>query len=90
MTISNTMTTNGRASVTPGWVQNRVMIDCAILATATSAWGLVEWHRLFKPATMLAAMFLVANHDHLTLGMRRKDREKRLERRLGASQRAAA
>jgi alkylglycerol monooxygenase len=53
-------------------VLEALMIDCAILATVTSAWGLVEWHRLFKPATMLIAMVLVANYDHLTLGIARK------------------
>jgi hypothetical protein len=39
---------------------------------------------------VVTSMKTIAKSDHLTLGMWQKDREKRLERRLGASQRAAA
>ena len=37
-----------------------LMVDAAALATATSAAGLVEMHHVFKPLTMLIAMFFVA------------------------------
>ena len=33
-------------------------LECAALATATSALGLHEWHLLFKPLTMLLAVLL--------------------------------
>ena len=37
-----------------------LMLQSAALATATSALGLTQWHWLFKPLTMVIALFLVA------------------------------
>ena len=37
-----------------------LMVQCAALATATSALGLTAWHWLFKPLAMLCAMVWVA------------------------------
>ncbi|MGB3071219.1 MAG: lysoplasmalogenase family protein [Ottowia sp.] len=37
-----------------------LMIESAALATATAALGLIEWHRVFKPLTMVCAIALVA------------------------------
>jgi alkylglycerol monooxygenase len=39
-----------------------LMIECGALAMATSASGLIEWHRVFKPLTMLIAIALVLRH----------------------------
>ena len=39
-----------------------LMIECGALAMATSASGLIEWHRVFKPLTMGIAIVLVARH----------------------------
>ena len=39
-----------------------LMIECGALAMATSASGLIEWHRVFKPLTMLIAIALAAWH----------------------------
>jgi alkylglycerol monooxygenase len=36
-----------------------LLLEAAALATATSALGAMEWHRLFKPAVMLLAIALV-------------------------------
>ena len=41
-----------------GWAA--LMVQCAALATATSALGLTAWHWLFKPLAMLCAMVWVA------------------------------
>ena len=38
------------------------MIECGALAMATSASRLIEWHRVFKPLTMLVALAVVARH----------------------------
>ena len=43
-----------------------LMVDAAALATATSAAGLVEMHHVFKPLTMLIAMFFVAKGARFT------------------------
>ena len=39
-----------------------LMVDAAVLAMASSAWGWVQWHRLFKPMPLLLALFLVAKN----------------------------
>jgi sterol desaturase/sphingolipid hydroxylase (fatty acid hydroxylase superfamily)/uncharacterized membrane protein YhhN len=39
-----------------------LMIECGALAMATSANGLIEWHRVFKPLTMVIAIALVLRH----------------------------
>jgi sterol desaturase/sphingolipid hydroxylase (fatty acid hydroxylase superfamily)/uncharacterized membrane protein YhhN len=38
-----------------------LMIESAALATATSALGFTQWHWLFKPLTMVLAIFWIAN-----------------------------
>lgn len=43
-----------------------LMIESAALATASSALGLTQWHWLFKPLTMLIAIFWVARSAHPT------------------------
>ena len=40
-----------------------LMIDAAVLAMATAAWGWVDWHRVFKPLALLIALFLIAKND---------------------------
>jgi len=45
-----------------------LLIEAAALATATSAAGLLDLHRIFKPLTMLIAIFIVANHVKPTPG----------------------
>lgn len=37
-----------------------LVVQCGALATVTSATGLLHWHWLFKPLTMIFAIFLVA------------------------------
>lgn len=37
-----------------------LMLEAAVLATATSALGLIEWHRWFKPLALLLVMTMVA------------------------------
>ncbi|MDO9359815.1 MAG: lysoplasmalogenase family protein [Polaromonas sp.] len=37
-----------------------LLVEAAVLATATSALGLVEAHRVFKPLALLLALFLIA------------------------------
>jgi sterol desaturase/sphingolipid hydroxylase (fatty acid hydroxylase superfamily)/uncharacterized membrane protein YhhN len=39
-----------------------LMIECGALAMATSASALIEWHRVFKPLTMVVAIALVLRH----------------------------
>ena len=39
-----------------------LMIECGALAMATSASGLIEWHRVFKPLTMVIAIAVVVQH----------------------------
>ncbi len=41
-----------------------LMLQSAALATATSVLGLTQWHWLFKPLTMVIALFLVAISAH--------------------------
>jgi alkylglycerol monooxygenase len=41
-----------------------LMIECAALAMATSAVGLIEWHWVFKPLTMVLALALVGAQWH--------------------------
>ena len=49
-------------------LQNRItlsealMIECAALSMATAASGLLAWHWVFKPLTMLLALAAVASH----------------------------
>jgi sterol desaturase/sphingolipid hydroxylase (fatty acid hydroxylase superfamily)/uncharacterized membrane protein YhhN len=43
-------------------VGEALMIECGALAMATAASGLIEWHRVFKPLTMLIAIAVVARH----------------------------
>jgi len=43
-----------------------LMLQSAALATATSALGLTEWHRLFKPLTMAIAIILIATSAYST------------------------
>ena len=43
-----------------------LMIECGALAMATSASGLLEWHRVFKPLTMGIAIVVVAWHGQRT------------------------
>lgn len=43
-------------------VGEALMIECGALAMATAASGLIEWHRVFKPLTMLLAIAVVARH----------------------------
>ncbi len=43
-----------------------LMLQSAALATATSALGFTEWHWLFKPLTMIFALFLVAASAYST------------------------
>jgi uncharacterized membrane protein YhhN len=47
-------------------VGEALMIECGALAMATSASGLIEWHRVFKPLTMLIAIAVVARHWRLS------------------------
>jgi alkylglycerol monooxygenase len=42
-----------------------LLIECAALATATSALGLTEWHHLFKPLAMVLAIACVADRMKL-------------------------
>ena len=37
-----------------------LVVQCGALATVTSATGLLQWHWLFKPLTMVIAIILVA------------------------------
>jgi uncharacterized membrane protein YhhN len=39
-----------------------LMIECGALAMATSASGLIEWHRVFKPLAMVIAIAVVVRH----------------------------
>ena len=39
-----------------------LMIECGALAMATSASGLIEWHRVFKPLTMVIAIAVAMRH----------------------------
>lgn len=55
--------TQGRISMT-----EVLLIEAAALATATSATGLLDLHRIFKPLTMGIAIFLIANSIPSTLG----------------------
>jgi sterol desaturase/sphingolipid hydroxylase (fatty acid hydroxylase superfamily)/uncharacterized membrane protein YhhN len=41
-----------------------LLIEAAVLATATAALGLVEAHRVFKPLALVLAIVLVAVHAH--------------------------
>ena len=50
-----------------------LMVDTAVLAMSTSAWGWVEWHRLFKPMPLLIALFLVAKNGVNIAGKQKKD-----------------
>jgi alkylglycerol monooxygenase len=45
-------------------VLEMLLIDAAILATATSALGLLTLHFVFKPLTMLIAIILIATRAH--------------------------
>ena len=49
-----------------------LLIEAAALATANSAAGLLDLHRIFKPLTMLIAIFMVANYVHPALGSNQK------------------
>jgi alkylglycerol monooxygenase len=40
-------------------VRELLLIECAVLATATGALGLSEWHYVFKPLTLVIAMVLI-------------------------------
>ena len=44
-----------------------LLVQSASLATATAAAGLLQWHQLFKPLTMLIAIALVASHGRSAL-----------------------
>jgi alkylglycerol monooxygenase len=50
-----------------------LLIEAAALATATSAAGLLDLHRVFKPLTMLIAIFMIAAYDPSTMGSGQKD-----------------
>ncbi len=41
-----------------------LLMECAALATATSATGATQWHFVFKPLTMAIAIFYVANYSY--------------------------
>lgn len=43
-------------------VGEALLIECGALAMATAASGLIEWHRVFKPLTILIAIAVVALH----------------------------
>ena len=47
-------------------VLEALMIDCAAMATVTSALGLLDLHYVFKPLTMTIAIILVANYAYST------------------------
>ncbi|HEY0886654.1 MAG TPA: lysoplasmalogenase family protein [Ramlibacter sp.] len=49
-----------------------LMVETAVLATATSALGLLEWHRWFKPLALLLVMGMVAAQIRLGAGTRRR------------------
>ena len=49
-----------------------LMLEAAVLATATSALGLVEWHRWFKPLALLLVIAMVAAQARLGAGTRRR------------------
>ncbi len=44
------------------------MIQAAVLATATATLGPLEWHYLFKPLTMVLAVWLVINRSDAVFG----------------------
>ncbi|MDP3618777.1 MAG: lysoplasmalogenase family protein [Ramlibacter sp.] len=46
-------------------IMQALLIEACALATVTSAQGLVEWHRLFKPLAMLLAIACVADRMSL-------------------------
>ena len=50
-----------------------LLIESAAIATATSAAGLIDLHHIFKPLTLLIAIFMVAGSRHLTLATSQKD-----------------
>ncbi len=50
-----------------------LMLQSAALATATSALGFTQWHWLFKPLTMVIALFLVAASAYATSARGRFD-----------------
>ena len=41
-----------------------LLVESAVLATATSALGLVDLHRVFKPLTLFLAIVLIAGGAH--------------------------
>ncbi len=57
-------------------ITEAMLIESAALATATSATGLIELHRVFKPLAMVIAIFLVATTVRLTLAYGQTHSEK--------------
>jgi sterol desaturase/sphingolipid hydroxylase (fatty acid hydroxylase superfamily)/uncharacterized membrane protein YhhN len=43
-----------------------ILIECAALATATSAVGAMQWHFVFKPLALVIAIFYIANYSYST------------------------